>query len=125
MGKAVRGEHRRHAGRRTAGGTELAVGPPGVAVLHGYILQSSDTSSPDPAPDGTREFENLASFERGELIATYRAREFASFDLRAGIFQSRGNYVLVDSKPVTFHGVTADVREVAPRMTQVWNARNP
>jgi hypothetical protein len=116
-----------------------------VGVLNGYILEGFDTSDPgfvgqyqgrtsakerfriffDPHPDGTRNFENLASFERGEVIARYKVREFASVDFRAGIFNSRGNYFLIESKPVTFNGRTVDFADVAPRITQIWHARNP
>lgn len=123
-----------------------------VAVLNGMILEAFDTGEPgfvghlvgrtgptagppgpgerlriffDPHPDGTRNFEDLRSFERGEVIARYKVSEFVQVDFRAGIFNSRGNYFLIESKPVTFAGRTVDFKDVAPRITQIWHAHQP
>jgi hypothetical protein len=79
----------------------------------------------DPHPDGTRNFENLASFERGEVIARYKVSEFFQADFRATVFNSRGNYSLIESKPVTFAGRTVDFKDIAPRITQIWHAHLP
>ena len=65
-----------------------------LVVGNAYFLETFDTSSPDlvghnafrfagevwrvyfdPAPDGTRGFENLASFEKGDPVAAYKVRE--------------------------------------------------
>lgn len=123
-----------------------------VAVLNGMILEAFDTGEPgfvghlvgrtgptdappkqgerlriffDPHPDGTRNFEDLRSFERGEVIARYKVSEFFQVDLRAAIFNSRGNYFLVESKPVTFNGRTVNFNDIAPRITQIWHAHMP
>lgn len=123
-----------------------------VGVLNGRILEAFDTGEPgfvghlvgrtgptdgppkrgerlriffDPHPDGTRNFENLASFEKGDIIARYKVSEFFQIDLRAAIFNSRGNYSLIESKPVTFGGRTVDFKDVAPRITQIWHAHMP
>lgn len=123
-----------------------------VAVLNGMVTEAFDTGDQnfvghivgrtgptdgppkqgerlriffDPQPDGKRTFENLASFERGEVIARYKVSEFFQFDLRAGIFNSRGNYSLIESKPVTYAGRTIDFKDIAPRITQIWHARQP
>jgi hypothetical protein len=116
-----------------------------VAVLNGFVLETFDTSSLDflghtalrtsaterlriffdPAPNGTRDFENLASFEVGEVVATYKVREFITVDvpLRLGI--SRNALELLESKPFTLGGVTVDLKNVAPRLTGVLHTRFP
>lgn len=123
-----------------------------AAVLNGMILEAFDTGEPgfvghlvgrtgptagppgpgerlriffDPHPDGTRNFEDLRSFERGEIIARYKVSEFFQIDFRAGIFNSRGNYSLIESTPVTFNGRTVDFKDVAARITQIWHAHLP
>jgi hypothetical protein len=123
-----------------------------VGVLNGMVLEAFDTGEPgfvghlvgrtgptngppdpgerlriffDPHPDGTRNFENLASFERGEIIARYKVSEFFQVDARAAIFNSRGNYYLIESKPVTFNGRTVDFADIAARVTQIWHAHMP
>jgi hypothetical protein len=123
-----------------------------VAVLNGMVLEAFDTGEPgfvghlvgrtgptagppregerlriffDPHPDGTRNFEDLHSFERGEVIARYKVSEFFQVDFRAAIFNSRGNYSLFESKPVTFAGRTVDFKDIAPRITQIWHAHMP
>ncbi|HEV8626373.1 MAG TPA: hypothetical protein VG034_18135 [Acidimicrobiia bacterium] len=123
-----------------------------VGVLNGMILEAFDTGEPgfvgnlvgrtgptagppgqgerlriffDPHPDGTRNFEDLRSFEKGEVIARYKVSEFFQIDFRAGIFNSRGNYSLIESKPVTFADRTVDFKDIAARITQIWHAHQP
>lgn len=123
-----------------------------VGVLNGMIIEAFDTGDPDfaghlvgrtgptdgppnpgerlriyfdPNPDGTRHFEDLDSFEVGEVIARYKVSEFFQIDFRAAVFNSRGNYTLVESKPVTFKGRTVDFADIAPRVTQIWHAHVP
>jgi hypothetical protein len=123
-----------------------------VAVLNGMVLEAFDTGEPgfvghlvgrtgptagppgqgerlriffDPHPDGTRNFEDLRSFERGEIIARYKVSEFFQADFRAGVFNSRGNYSLIESEPVTFAGRTVDFKDIASRITQIWHAHLP
>lgn len=116
-----------------------------VAVVNGFVLEGFDTSSAglvgqlqarttvkeryrvffDPKPDCTRDFDDPASFQTGEMIARYKLREFGSFDFKAGVFNSRGNYELIDSQPFTFNGVTLDFKDIAPRLTQIAHGRNP
>src|SRR5438034_11822924 len=70
-----------------------------LVVGNAYILETFDTSSPDlvghnafrlagevwrvyfdPAPDGTRIFEELASFEKGDSVVVYKLRVLTSSD---------------------------------------------
>ncbi|MBB3084162.1 hypothetical protein [Geodermatophilus sabuli] len=73
----------------------------------------------DPAPDGSRSFEDRDSFTRGQLIGTYRAEEFFQLDARAGVFNTRVSYTLIESSPFTFMDTTVDLAEVAPSMTDL------
>jgi len=104
-----------------------------LVVGNAYVLETFDTSSPDlvghtafrlagetwrvyfdPAPDGTRTFEDLASFEKGDPVAVYKVREFATADQE-----------LLKSTPFTLQGVTVDFKNVAPRLTGLGHARVP
>lgn len=79
----------------------------------------------DEQPDGTRSFGDRASFMRGEEVAVYRAEEFFQMDGETGIFETRVNYALLQSKPFTFKGVTVDFADFAPRMSEISLGRNP
>ena len=70
----------------------------------------------DPGPDGTRSFQNLASFEQGEPVAVYNVREFATADGVVGFVLARNDLELIESTPFTFKGVTIDFKDVAPRL---------
>src|SRR5207244_8371487 len=105
-----------------------------LLVVNSYILETFDTSSPDlvghnafrlagevwriyfdPAPDGTRSFEDLESFEKGDPVAVYKVREFATADPVADVIWARNDQELLKSTPFTLHGVTVDFKNVAPR----------
>jgi len=79
----------------------------------------------DPGPDGTRSFENLASFEQGEPVAVYNVREFATADAVTDFVLARNDHVLIVSTPFTFKGVTVDFKNVAPRLTGLGHSRFP
>lgn len=116
-----------------------------VAVRSGYAIEGFDTGDEDfvgftigrtssntrlriyfdPAPDGARHFEDRASFQRGELVATYQAEEFFQINPRAGVFDTRVNYTLLDSTPFTFLGHTIDLADVATRMVEKSHGNNP
>src|SRR5881628_1647996 len=115
-----------------------------LVVGNACILETFDTSSPDlvghnafrlagevwrvvfdPAPDGTRSFENLASFEKGEPVAVYNVREFATADSVTDFVLARNDLVLIVSTPFTFKGVTVDFKNVAPRLTGLGHSRFP
>ena len=115
-----------------------------LVVGNAYILETFDTSSPDlvghnafrlagevwrvyfdPAPDGTRSFEDLASFEKGDPVAVYKVREFATADPVADVIWARNDQELLKSTPFTLRGVTVDFKNVAPRLTGLGHARVP
>lgn len=121
-----------------------------IAVLNGVFLEAFDTSSPpptgdnftghmagrtsaterlrvffDPAPNGSRNFENLATFEVGQPVAVYKVREFVTADIPAGFFISRNDLEILESRPFTFNGVTVDFKNIAPRLTGIWHGRPP
>src|SRR5206468_340884 len=106
-----------------------------VVVGNAYVLETFDTSSPDlvghdafrlagevwriyfdPAPNGTRSFEDLASFEKGDPVAVYKVREFATADPVADLVLARNDQELINSTPFTLKGVTVDFKNVAPRL---------
>jgi len=115
-----------------------------LVVGNGYFLETFDTSSPDlvghdalrfagetwrvyfdPAPDGTRTFEDLPSFEKGDPVAVYQVREFATADAVADFVLARNDLVLITSRPFTLKGVTIDFKNVAPRLMGLGHARVP
>ena len=115
-----------------------------LVVGNAYFLETFDTSSPDlvghnafrfagevwrfyldPAPDGTRSFENLASFEKGAPVAVYKVREFATADPVADFVLARNDLELIASTPFTLEGVTVDFKNVAPRLMGLGHARIP
>jgi hypothetical protein len=79
----------------------------------------------DETPDGRRHFDDRASFHRGSLVATYAAEEFFQIDPRAGVFDTRVNYRLLDSTPFTHRGVTIDFAAIAPRMVELSHGHIP
>src|SRR5437773_7606484 len=115
-----------------------------LVVGNAYILEPFDTSSPDlvghnafrlageawriyfdPAPDATRRFEDLASFEKGDPVAVYKVREFATADPVADVVWARNDQELLKSTPFTLRGVTIDFKNVGPRLTGLGHARVP
>ncbi|MBC3194880.1 hypothetical protein H7X46_27895 [Pseudonocardia sp. C8] len=116
-----------------------------VAVRSGYTVEGFDTSSPelvgqtvgrgsinsrwrvyfDPHPDGSRSFDDRASFMRGTLVATYSAEEFFQVNTRAEVFDTRVDYVILESEPFEFMGRRIDLAEIAPRMTELSHAHLP
>src|SRR5437773_3108983 len=115
-----------------------------LVVGNAYVLETFDTSSPDlvghtafrlagetwrvyfdPAPDGTRTFEDLVSFEKGDPVAVYKVREFATADPVADVVWARNDQELLKSTPFTLQGVTVDFKNVAPRLTGLGHARVP
>ncbi|MEU0266786.1 hypothetical protein [Nocardioides sp. NPDC006303] len=79
----------------------------------------------DASPDGSRSFDDRASFQRGELVATYKAEEFFQIDPRAGVFDTRVNYSLLESTPFTFNGRTIDFADLYPAMVEMSHGHNP
>jgi hypothetical protein len=116
-----------------------------VAVRSGFILEGFDTGGGglightvgrtstqtrlrifyDAHPDGTRNFEERASFLKGELVGTYQAEEYFQIDSRAGVFDTRVNYTLLKSKQFTHMGRSVDLAALAPRMTELAHGHNP
>jgi hypothetical protein len=103
-------------------------------VLEGFVTSSGDmaghtvgrTSSStrwkvyfDPSPDGTRRFDDRASFTSGQLVATYAAEELFQIDSRAEVFDTRVNYSVIDSVPFELHGVVVDLGTLAPRLAEL------
>lgn len=79
----------------------------------------------DAHPDGSRHFDDRASFTKGELVATYQAEEFFQINPKAGVFDTRVNYTILSSTPFTFKGRTVDLGELYPRMVEVSHGQNP
>ena len=115
-----------------------------LVVGNAYFLETFDTSSPDlvghnafrlagevwrvyfdPAPDGTRSFENLVSFEKGDPVAAYKVREFATADPVDDFVLARNDLELITSTPFTLKGVTVDFKNVAPRLMGLGHGRVP
>jgi hypothetical protein len=116
-----------------------------VALRSGHILQAFGTGDGkdfpgleagrtsnaglriyyDPHPDGTRNFENHASFLKGQLIATYDAEEYFQIDPQAGVLYTRVSYTLLKSKPFSYLGHTVDLADLAPRMTELSQGHLP
>jgi len=115
-----------------------------LVVGNAYVLETFDTSSADlvghdafrlagevwriyfdPAPTGTRSFEDLASFEKGDPVAVYKVREFATADPAADLVLARNDQELINSTPFTLKGVTVDFKNVAPRLMGLGHARVP
>lgn len=116
-----------------------------VAIRSGYTVEGFDTSSPDlvgqmvgrgsinsrwkvyfdPTPDGSRSFNDRASFMRGTVVATYSAEEFFQVNSRAEVFDTPVDYVILQSEPFEFMGRRVDFAEIAPRMTELSHAHLP
>jgi hypothetical protein len=116
-----------------------------VAMRSGYVLEGFDTGSGDfigntigrtssetrfriyydAQPDGSRSFDDRKSFMNGTLVATYQAEEYFQINPRAGVFDTRVNYRLVDSAPFTHRGQTMDFADFAPRMAEMSHGNNP
>ena len=79
----------------------------------------------DEAPDGTRRFEDRASWLKGEQVAVFKAEEFFQADAEAGIFKTRVYYALLDSAPFTFKGITVDFADIANQMSETSLGRSP
>lgn len=79
----------------------------------------------DAAPDGSRRFNDRKAFMAGDLVATYRAEEYFQMDGRAGVFDTRVNYTLLESKPFEHAGVTVDFADLAPVMVELSHGHNP
>ena len=110
------------------------------SVLHGFVTASGDMAGHtvgrsasstrwkvyyDPAPDGTRRFDDRESFTSGQLVATYAAEEFFQIDSRAEVFDTRVNYSVLDSTPFEFRGVRVDLAELAPRLAELSHGHLP
>jgi hypothetical protein len=78
----------------------------------------------DPNPDGSRTYENLASFEKGNPIANYSAREWITADVQSNFVMPRNILRLVSSTPVTLNGVTIDFAKIAPRVMGLGHAHS-
>jgi hypothetical protein len=79
----------------------------------------------DPHPDGSRRFDDRASFMKGSLVAVYGAEEYFQIDPRAGVFDTRVNYSVIESTPLTFNGRTVDLGALFPRMVEASHGHNP
>src|SRR5207247_1178015 len=77
----------------------------------------------DPAPDGTRSYENLASFEKGKPVAVYAAREFITSDVETYFVLARNNLSLISITPFTLNGITLHFKKIAPRLLGLGHAR--
>jgi hypothetical protein len=102
----------------------------GTANLEGHMIgrTSGDTRLRifyDRNPDGGRAFDDRASFLEGELVATYQAEEYFQIDGRAGVFDTRVNYRLLESAPFEFNGITADFSDLAPTMEELSHGHAP
>jgi hypothetical protein len=96
----------------------------------GHVYGRTSTSTRlriyyDATPDGTRHFDNRAAFTKGDLVATYEAEEFFQINPRAGVFDTRVNYTVLDSAPFTFHGKTVDLGARFPLMVEASHGHNP
>jgi hypothetical protein len=78
----------------------------------------------DPTPDGTRTYDDLASFEKGKPIAFYSAREWITADAQSNFVMPRNILNLVSSTPVVLNGVTIDFAKVAPRVMGMGHAHS-
>lgn len=116
-----------------------------VAVRSGYILQGFETGDAtftgntvgrtasssrvriyyDAHPDGTRSYDNGASFETGTEIATYRADETFSIDPRGGVFDTRVDLRLLNSQTFTYEGHRVNLAQIATHMTEFDHGHNP
>lgn len=117
-----------------------------VAVRSGWVLESFATGDRDDfvghtigrtssetrlriyfdaRPDGSRSFKDRKSFMQGDLVATYQAEEYFQINPRGGVFDTRVNYVLLDSSPFTYQRQTIDLGQVAPRMAEISHGHNP
>lgn len=117
-----------------------------VAVRSGYALEGFSTGADeafpghmigrsssatrlrvyfDASPDGSRSFDDRASFMKGTLVATYKAEEYFQINPLSGTFVTRVNYTLLDSEPFTLHGVTADLGALYPTMVEHSHGQNP
>lgn len=100
----------------------------GDYVGHTYGRSAADTRLRiyfDEHPDGGRTFSDRASFMRGRLVGTYSAHEYFQMDGRAGVFDTRVVYRLLESEPFTFNGVTIDLADHAPEMLELSHGHNP
>lgn len=79
----------------------------------------------DSSPDGSRSFDDRASFMKGTLIATYKAEEYFQINPRSGTFVTRVNYTILDSEPFTLNGVTVDLGALYPSMVEHSHGQNP
>lgn len=79
----------------------------------------------DPAPDGSRHFDDRQAFTSGELVATYQAEEYFQINPRAGVFDTRVSYSLISSAPFTFKGKTVDLGKMYPRLVEISHGNNP
>jgi hypothetical protein len=79
----------------------------------------------DAKPDGTRAFPDGDSFRRGVLVATYQADEYTQIDARAGVFNTRVNYTLLESTPLSYRGTRIDFAELAPTMVEFSHGHAP
>jgi hypothetical protein len=116
-----------------------------VAVRSGYILQGFEsgdstftgntvgrtaTSSRvrvyyDAHPNGTRSYENRASFLKGKLIGVYTGDETFSIDPRGGVFDTRVDMRLLSSRWFTYKGHRVNLRQIATHMTELDHGHNP
>lgn len=79
----------------------------------------------DAAPDGSRDYEDRASFLKGECVATYRTEEYFQINPVAGVFDTRCVYSILESTPLTFNGRTVDLGALFPRMIEHSHGQNP
>src|SRR5205823_189988 len=115
-----------------------------LAVANAYFGETFDTSSPeivghnafrfageqwriffDPSPDGSRGYDNLASFEKGDPVAVYDVREYGTADAVDNFILLRNNLVLLKSTPFTLDGITIDFKTIAPRLMGLGHTRIP
>lgn len=116
-----------------------------VAVRSGWVLESFVTGDDefightigrtsadtrlriyfDESPDGSRSFTDRSAFMKGQLVATFKAEEYFHINPRAGVFDTRVNYTLLESTPFTFRGVTVDFADVIPQAVELSHGNNP
>lgn len=102
----------------------------GDASMEGHTIGRSSARTRlriyyDAKPDGSRRFGERGSFLAGTLVATYQAEEFFQIDPRAGVFDTRVSYTILESAPFTHAGETVDFARIAPQLAELSHGHNP
>lgn len=79
----------------------------------------------DPHPDGSRSFDDRASFTRGTLVATYAAREYFELDSLSKTFYTRVSYRALSGRSFVMDGERLNLTQLAPSMSEAAMGHNP